>query len=135
MSWFGRAARADEPAGVIVTAVLLAPGEPLRVLRGHAAVGQSFPSLTRDFLPSSWGTYTPSVWDVLLYTGTFGLFFTLMLLFIRFVPMINIYEMRHLLHKEHAHGSHAPGHDMHHGTGDQHSVQASNKPATGRSKQ
>lgn len=92
-------------------------------------------SLTRDFLPSSWGTYTPSVWDVLLYTGTFGLFFTLMLLFIRFVPMINIYEMRHLLHKEHAHGSHAPGHDMHHGTGDQHSVQASNKPATGRSKQ
>jgi hypothetical protein len=49
ISWFGRAARGDEPAGVIVTAVLLPPGEPLRVLRGHAAPGQSYPSLTRDF--------------------------------------------------------------------------------------
>ncbi len=49
MSWFGRAARGDEPAGVVATAVLLAPGEPLRVLRGHAAAGQSYPSLTRDF--------------------------------------------------------------------------------------
>jgi len=49
ISWFGRAARGDEPAGVVATAVLLAPGEPLRVLRGHAAAGQSYPSLTRDF--------------------------------------------------------------------------------------
>ena len=49
MSWFGRAARGDEPAGVVATAVLLAPGEPLRMLRGHAAAGQSYPSLTRDF--------------------------------------------------------------------------------------
>lgn len=49
ISWFGRAARGDEPAGIIVTAVLLPPGQPLQVLRGHAAPGQSYPSLTPDF--------------------------------------------------------------------------------------
>lgn len=49
VSWFGRAARADEPAGVIVTAVLLPPGQPLQVARGHAAPLQSYPSLTLNF--------------------------------------------------------------------------------------
>ena len=38
--------------------------------------------LDRDFLPSSWGNYTPTVWEVMLYVGTFGLFFTLFLLFV-----------------------------------------------------
>ncbi|PJB41705.1 MAG: hydrogenase [Comamonadaceae bacterium CG_4_9_14_3_um_filter_60_33] len=49
ISLFGRAARTDEPAGVVVTAVLLPPGEALRVLRGHATPGQSYPSLTPRF--------------------------------------------------------------------------------------
>lgn len=49
ISLFGRTARADEPAGVIVTAVLLPPGQALRVLRGHAEPGQSYPSLTLQF--------------------------------------------------------------------------------------
>jgi molybdopterin-containing oxidoreductase family membrane subunit len=54
-------------------------------------------SLHRDFLPSSWGMYTPTVWDWATYAGTIGLFATLMYLFIRFLPMISIFEMRTLL--------------------------------------
>ena len=49
ISLFGRGTRAGEPAGVIVTAVLLPPGQTLRVLRGHAEPGQSYPSLTARF--------------------------------------------------------------------------------------
>ncbi len=49
MSLFGRAASANEPSGVIVTAVLLPPGGALQVLRGHALPGQSYPSLTVKF--------------------------------------------------------------------------------------
>ncbi len=51
-------------------------------------------SLEREFLPSSWDIYIPTVWDWSLYIGSFGLFFTLLFLFIRFLPMINIFEMR-----------------------------------------
>jgi molybdopterin-containing oxidoreductase family membrane subunit len=54
-------------------------------------------SLHRDFLPSSWGTYSPTVWDWATFLGTIGLFFTLLLLFIRFLPVISIAEMRALL--------------------------------------
>ena len=54
-------------------------------------------SLHRDFLPSSWGMYTPDglgLGD--LYIGTIGLFLSLLFLFIRFLPMISIFEMRTL---------------------------------------
>ncbi|MEQ8765025.1 MAG: hydrogenase, partial [Planctomycetota bacterium] len=57
-------------------------------------------SLHRDYLPSSWGMYTPTFWDWSLYLGTIGLFLTLFFLFIRFLPMINIFEMRVLLEKK-----------------------------------
>ncbi len=57
-------------------------------------------SLSTDFLPSSWAPYTPTFWDFLLYFGTFGLFFSGMLLFIRVMPMINIFEMQVLQYKE-----------------------------------
>jgi molybdopterin-containing oxidoreductase family membrane subunit len=56
-------------------------------------------SLHRDFLPSSWGMYSPTVWDWGLYIGTIGLFLTLILLFIRFLPVISIFEMRTLVPK------------------------------------
>ena len=46
-------------------------------------------SLHRDFLPSSWDYYVPTFWDISLFLGSFGLFFTLFLLFIRFVPIIS----------------------------------------------
>jgi molybdopterin-containing oxidoreductase family membrane subunit len=54
-------------------------------------------SLHRDFLPSSWGMYTPSVWDWSMFIGTIGLFLTLLFLFIRFLPIISIFEMRTIL--------------------------------------
>ncbi len=44
-------------------------------------------SLHRDFLPSSWGMYWPTHIDWLTYLGTFGLFLSLLFLFIRFLPM------------------------------------------------
>ena len=56
-------------------------------------------SLHRDFLPSSWGMYYPTRWDWTVYLGTIGLFFTLFFLFIRYLPMISIFELRELVHK------------------------------------
>ena len=54
-------------------------------------------SLHRDFLPSSWGMYYPTIWDFMTFFGTIGLFLTLIFLFIRVLPMISIFEMRTLL--------------------------------------
>ena len=54
-------------------------------------------SLSRDFLPSSWGMYYPTFWDWSTFIGTMGLFVTLLFLFVRFLPMISIFEMRTLL--------------------------------------
>ena len=54
-------------------------------------------SLHRDFLPSSWGMYSPTRWDIMTYAGTIGLFLTMFYLFIRFLPMISIFEMRGLV--------------------------------------
>ncbi len=54
-------------------------------------------SLHRDFLPSSWGMYYPTVWDWAVFLGTIGMFSTLLFLFIRLLPMISIFEMRTLL--------------------------------------
>jgi len=51
-------------------------------------------SLHRDFLPSSWGMYYPTKFDWSMFLGTIGFFLTLMFLFIRFLPMISIFEMR-----------------------------------------
>lgn len=54
-------------------------------------------SLSRDYMPSAWGSYVPTRWDWLTYVGTIGLFFTLLFLFIRFLPLISIFEVRTLL--------------------------------------
>src|SRR5207249_6145079 len=54
-------------------------------------------SLHRDFLPSSWGMYSPTVWDWGTFLGTIGLFLTLLFLFVRFLPMISIFELRTIL--------------------------------------
>ncbi len=51
-------------------------------------------SLAQDFLPGSWAYYSPTWVDVLTYVGTFGLFFTNFLLFLRFLPMIAIAEVK-----------------------------------------
>jgi molybdopterin-containing oxidoreductase family membrane subunit len=54
-------------------------------------------SLHRDFLPSAWGMYLPTFWDWATFVGTIGLFLTLLFLFLRFLPMISIFEMRTIL--------------------------------------
>ena len=54
-------------------------------------------SLHRDHMPSSWDMYVPTMWDWATYVGTIGLFFTLLFLFIRFLPLISIFEVRTLL--------------------------------------
>lgn len=51
-------------------------------------------SLYRDFLPSSWTYYSPSWTELGFYIGTFGLFFTLFLLFAKFFPVIAIHEIK-----------------------------------------
>ncbi len=54
-------------------------------------------SLTRDYLPSSWGTYRATRWDYMTFVGTLGLFTTLFFLFIRLLPMIPMSEIRQIL--------------------------------------
>lgn len=62
-------------------------------------------SLARDYLPSSWDYYKPTIWDISTFVGSFGLFFTLFLLFAKFVPMIAMSEVKAVL----------PAADPHHG--------------------
>ncbi len=57
-------------------------------------------SLSRDFIPSAWGMYYPTRWDVFTFLGTIGLFFALLFLFLRFLPLISIFEMRELVAEE-----------------------------------
>ena len=55
-------------------------------------------SLTRDYLPSSFGYYSPTFWDYAMFFGTIGFFIFLMMLFVRFLPMINIFETKETVH-------------------------------------
>jgi Ni/Fe-hydrogenase subunit HybB-like protein len=57
-------------------------------------------SLHRDFMPSAWGMYYPTRWDFFTFFGTIGLFLALLFLFIRFLPLISIFEMRTLVNEE-----------------------------------
>jgi molybdopterin-containing oxidoreductase family membrane subunit len=66
-------------------------------------------SLHRDFLPSSWAMYSPTIFDISMFLGTIGFFFTLIYLFVRFVPIISIFEVRTLLpdaQVKHGHAAH-----------------------------
>ncbi len=66
-------------------------------------------SLTRDFMPSAWGMYYPTIWDWSTFLGTIGVFLSLMFLFIRGLPAISIFEMREVVHHlEHAESTHDP---------------------------
>ncbi len=51
-------------------------------------------SLARDFLPSSWGYFSPTVVDIFTFFGTFGVFSVLFLLFVRFLPIMAIAELK-----------------------------------------
>jgi Ni/Fe-hydrogenase subunit HybB-like protein len=54
-------------------------------------------SLHRDFLPSSWDYYRPTIFDIGIFVGSFGLFFTLFLIFLKFVPIIAMSEVKGVL--------------------------------------
>jgi Ni/Fe-hydrogenase subunit HybB-like protein len=54
-------------------------------------------SLAQDYVPSSWGLFHATRWDVATFAGTIGLFMFLFFLFIRLLPMISIFEVRTLL--------------------------------------
>ena len=62
-------------------------------------------SLHADFLPSSWDYYSPTIWDIGAFVGSFGLFFTLFALFVRYAPMVAMAEVKTVL----------PEADPHHG--------------------
>jgi len=59
-------------------------------------------SLARSFLPAQWSYYNPTRYDVGLFVGTIGLFFTLFLLFFRYVPVIAISEVKGVMPEAHA---------------------------------
>jgi molybdopterin-containing oxidoreductase family membrane subunit len=59
-------------------------------------------SLHRDYLPSSWGIYHATFWDYSTLAGTIGLFLALLFLFVRFLPMISMSEIRTLAAKREA---------------------------------
>lgn len=72
-------------------------------------------SLARDFLPSSWGYYSPSIVEIFTFFGTFGVFSVLFLLFIRFLPIMPMAELKAVTPQADVHG-HGPD-DHSHTTG------------------
>jgi Ni/Fe-hydrogenase subunit HybB-like protein len=67
-------------------------------------------SLARDFLPSSWGYYSPTIADIFTYFGTFGVFSVLFLLFLRFLPLMAMAEIKAVSPQADPHA----GHNDHH---------------------
>jgi len=63
-------------------------------------------SLSKDYLPSSWDYYSPTFWDISLLIGSFGLFFTLFLLFIKHLPMVAMSEVKGILPQADPHHGH-----------------------------
>jgi molybdopterin-containing oxidoreductase family membrane subunit len=59
-------------------------------------------SLTRSFMPGSWHYYSPTMFDATVFIGSFGLFFTLFLLFLRYMPMVAMFEVKGASHHAHA---------------------------------
>jgi Ni/Fe-hydrogenase subunit HybB-like protein len=84
-------------------------------------------SLHRDYIPSSWTYFRPSIYDISTFFGTFGLFFTLFLLFLRFMPAVAMSEVKGVMPQADPHA----GHDDHgdHGHGAAHSADVDEEEA------
>ena len=54
-------------------------------------------TLARDYLPSSWSFYVPSIVEIGIYVGTLGIFSTFYLIFVRVAPVVAIAEIKHIL--------------------------------------
>jgi len=67
-------------------------------------------SLASDFMPANWSYYSPTFIDVAIFIGSFGLFFTGFLLFLRFLPMVAMSEVKGVLPAAdpHHHAQHKP---------------------------
>jgi len=63
-------------------------------------------SLYRSFVPAEWGTYVPTFWDYSTFAGTLGFFMCLTFLFMRVLPMINMWELRELVEPKESHHAH-----------------------------
>lgn len=63
-------------------------------------------SLSRDYVPSAWGYFDPTWVDWGMLIGSFGLFFTLFMLFCRFMPVINMAETKSTLYLQSHHSNH-----------------------------
>jgi molybdopterin-containing oxidoreductase family membrane subunit len=63
-------------------------------------------SLSRTMVPASWDYYSPTILDITTLAGSFGLFLTLFLLFVRYLPMVAMSEVKHASPQAHA-GKHA----------------------------
>ena len=75
-------------------------------------------SLHRDFLPSSWRMYTPTLIDLGILMGSFGLFFTLILLFTRTLPVVSMAEVKAVIlgaQPSHNGDNHTPHSGVKHG--------------------
>jgi Ni/Fe-hydrogenase subunit HybB-like protein len=59
-------------------------------------------SLSRSFIPSNWHYFTPTKWDIMTLAGSFGLFFTMFLLFFRYLPVISLSEVKAVSPEAHA---------------------------------
>jgi len=66
-------------------------------------------SLHRDFMPTAWGLYEPTIFDWSTLLGTMGFFLLCFFLFVRLVPMISMSEVRELIHSTDG-GKHEPTH-------------------------
>jgi molybdopterin-containing oxidoreductase family membrane subunit len=87
--WFARVRRSAAAVFVIALGVLVG----MWLERFMLVVT----SLYEDFLPSAWGMFWPTVWDILFLVGSIGLFFFMFLLFTRLLPVLSMFELRKLL--------------------------------------
>jgi Ni/Fe-hydrogenase subunit HybB-like protein len=71
-------------------------------------------SLTGDFMPSAWGSFMPTWVDMSMLIGSFGLFFTFFLLFVRYLPMVAMAEVKGILPQAHSKDCHATGASEYH---------------------
>jgi Ni/Fe-hydrogenase subunit HybB-like protein len=71
-------------------------------------------SLHRDFLPGSWGMYHPTWVDIFMFIGSFGLFMTGFMLFLRFLPILAIAEVKSVMPQAHGHLPHDDDHHDNH---------------------
>jgi len=74
-------------------------------------------TLANDFMPSAWDYYSPTYVDIWTFIGSLGIFMTLFLLFMRFLPMLALSEVKNVMPQADPHGHHGP-HENGHGNGE-----------------